>query len=210
MVCGVVDARLDHDHAALDVRAWCRGEQQTDVLTGRPSSSSLRNISTPVTVVLLRVADADDLDLLFDLDDAALDTTGDDGATTRDREDVLDRHQERLVGVALGVGMYSCRPRSWLEDRLFPLASPLRAGKPPRGRPGCRRPGTRTCRSSSRTSISTSSSILVVDHVALVEERRRSPARRPGGRAARAHGSAASGRRSRRPPGSRRPSARHR
>ena len=36
-----------------------------------PSSSSLRNISTPVQVVLVRVLDADDLDLFVaDLDDA--------------------------------------------------------------------------------------------------------------------------------------------
>ena len=46
------------------------------------------------------LADADDLDLLVDLDDAALDAAGDHGAATGDREDVLDRHQERLLGLA--------------------------------------------------------------------------------------------------------------
>ena len=34
------------------------------------------------------------------LDDAALDATGDHGAAAGDREDVLDGHQERLVGLA--------------------------------------------------------------------------------------------------------------
>ena len=48
--------------------------------------------------------DADDLDLLVDLEDAALDTTGDDGATTGDGEDVLDGHEERLVRLALRLG----------------------------------------------------------------------------------------------------------
>ena len=56
----------------------------------------------PVTVVVvLSVLDADDVDGLVDLEDTTLDTAGDDGATTGDREDVLDRHQERLVDVAL-------------------------------------------------------------------------------------------------------------
>ena len=41
--------------------------------------------------------DADDLDLVADLDDAALDAPGRDGAPALDAEDVLDRHQERLV-----------------------------------------------------------------------------------------------------------------
>ena len=63
-------------------------------------SSSLRNISTPVTTVFLVSVDADDLDLVADLDDAALDTTGRDGAAAGDGEDVLDGHQERLLDVA--------------------------------------------------------------------------------------------------------------
>jgi len=48
---------------------------------------------------LLRRADADDLDLGVDRELAAVDLAGDDGATTGDREDVLDRHEERLVHV---------------------------------------------------------------------------------------------------------------
>ena len=67
----------------------------------RPSSRSFRNISTPVTVVLVGGLDPDDLDFFADLDDAALDTTGGNGAATGDGEDVFDRHQERLVDGAL-------------------------------------------------------------------------------------------------------------
>jgi hypothetical protein len=69
-----------------------------------PWSSSLRNISTPVTSSS-RSADADDLDFLADLHDAALDATGHHRAAARDREHVLDRHQERLVDRTLGCGM---------------------------------------------------------------------------------------------------------
>src|SRR5205823_3824495 len=41
--------------------------------------------------------EADDLDLVADLAAAALDAAGGHGAAALDREDVLDRHQERLV-----------------------------------------------------------------------------------------------------------------
>jgi hypothetical protein len=60
----------------------------------------LRNISTPVTTVLVVAFRPDDLDLLADLHDAALDAARHHRAAARDREHVLDRHQERLVLVA--------------------------------------------------------------------------------------------------------------
>src|SRR3546814_8926032 len=46
---------------------------------------------------LLGIADAHDLDLVANLHDAALDAPGHHRAAPRDREHVLDRHQERLV-----------------------------------------------------------------------------------------------------------------
>ena len=48
------------------------------------------------------VLDADDLDLVAGVDGALLDLAGHHGATAGDREDVLDRHEEGLVEVALG------------------------------------------------------------------------------------------------------------
>src|SRR4029079_12545127 len=108
-------AGLDHDHAALDVLALGTAKQQTDVLTGLALVEQLAEHRDAGHGALLRaLADADDLDLLADLDDAALDTTGDDGATTGDREDVLDGHQEGLVGLAL-------RGRDVLVDRVHEL-----------------------------------------------------------------------------------------
>ena len=86
-----------------------------------PSSSSLRNISTPVTVVLLRVAEADDLDLFVDLDDAALDAARGHRAAALDREHVLDRHQERLVDVAHRLRDLAVERVEQLADRLLPL-----------------------------------------------------------------------------------------
>ena len=81
----------------------------------------------PVATVLAGgpVVDADDLDLLVDLEDAALDTTGDDGATTGDREDVLDGHEERLVRLALRLGDVAVDGVHELEDGLAPLGVAL-------------------------------------------------------------------------------------
>ena len=81
----------------------------------------------PVATVLVRRAgvDADDLDLLVDLEDAALDTTGDDGATTGDGEDVLDGHEERLVGLALRLGDVGVDGVHQVEDGLAPLGVAL-------------------------------------------------------------------------------------
>ena len=52
------------------------------------------------TVSAVRL-EADDFDRVADLDTAALDTAGADRAAALDAEDVFDRHQERLVDLAL-------------------------------------------------------------------------------------------------------------
>ena len=53
------------------------------------------------TVFSLSSRQADDLDRLVLLDDATLDTTGSNGATAGDGEDVLNRHQEGHVSLAV-------------------------------------------------------------------------------------------------------------
>ena len=84
-----------------------------------PSSRVFWNISTPVTtVVVLLGAEADDLDRLADLDRAALDPAGADGAAALDREHVLDRHQERLVDLAHRLGDVLVHRLDQVEDRL--------------------------------------------------------------------------------------------
>ncbi len=76
-----------------------------------PWSSSLREHLDAGDGRLDGVADADDLDFLADLDDAAVDTAGDHGAAAGDREHVFDRHHERQVHRAL-------RLRDVLVDRF--------------------------------------------------------------------------------------------
>src|SRR3954470_8532071 len=95
-------ARLDHDLAALHVLALDATQEQTDVLTGLALVEQLaEHLDAGDRGGLLLRVDAHDVDGLVDLQHTALDAAGDDRATTGDREDVLDRHQERLVDLAL-------------------------------------------------------------------------------------------------------------
>ena len=127
----------------------------------------------PVTVVFVRRAEADDFDFLADLDDAALDTAGDDGAAACDREHVFDRHEERLILRALRHAGCSRPPRPSAPgstSRRVP-ASPSSALSAEPLTIGILSPGKLYLVSSSRTSSSTRSrSSWIVDHVDLVQE----------------------------------------
>src|SRR5690606_37306534 len=65
---------------------------------------------------------ADQLHLLADLDTATLHTTSRHRTTTRDREDVLHWHQERLVDITLRLGDVAVDSIHQLGDLLTPLA----------------------------------------------------------------------------------------
>src|SRR4029077_18315831 len=101
--------------SALDVLALDTTQQQTYVVAGLPLVEQLaEHFNTGDRGLGAGRLDADDLDFLVDGDHAALDTAGDDGAAAGDGEDVLDGHQERLVGVA-------DRVRNRLVDRVHQL-----------------------------------------------------------------------------------------
>ena len=70
-------------------------------------------------VVFCVGGDADDLDFLADLDDAALDPAGHDGAATGDGEDVFDGHQEGAVDGALGLRDVGVEGLGELQDAAF-------------------------------------------------------------------------------------------
>ena len=112
-------ARLAQHLAALDVLALRAAQQAPTLSPASPWSSSLRNISTPVTVVFVVGLQADDLDFLADLDDAALDAARHHRAAARDREHVLDRHQERLVHRTLRLRDVGVDRLHQLQDRVL-------------------------------------------------------------------------------------------
>src|SRR3954463_15857309 len=93
-------ARLDDDLAALDLLALDAAEQEADVLTRAALVEQLaEHLDAGDGRRHLLFLDAHDVDGLVDLDDTALDPAGDDRAATGDREDVLDGHEEGLLGL---------------------------------------------------------------------------------------------------------------
>src|SRR5207249_4097815 len=107
------------DHlAALDVRALETTEEQPDVVAGLARVEQLAEHLDAGHDGLLRLADAEDLDVLADLDRAAVDTTGGDRTAALDAEDVLDGHLERLVLLADRGRDVAVDGVHELEDRL--------------------------------------------------------------------------------------------
>src|SRR4051794_3018550 len=95
-------AGLGHDLAALDLLALDAAQQAADVVARLALVEQLLEHLDAGHHDLARVLDADQLDLFADLDHAALDAPGRDGAPALDPEDVLDGHQEGLVDGPLG------------------------------------------------------------------------------------------------------------
>src|SRR5690606_7250810 len=115
-------ARLHDDLAALDILALDATNQQTDVVARLALVEQLaEHLDTGDRGLGLVRTDADDLDFLVHVDDAALDATGDDGATTGDREDVLDGHQEGELGLTDRVRDRLVDGVHELDDGLGPL-----------------------------------------------------------------------------------------
>src|SRR6202011_4365361 len=108
-------ARLREHLAALDVVALHAAEQHADVVAGDARVEQLaEHLDTGHDGLARLFLQTDDLDFLTDLDLTALDAARADRSTTGDREDVFDRHQERLVDRAL-------RRRDVLVDRIHQL-----------------------------------------------------------------------------------------
>ena len=124
-------ARLGANLAALDVLALHTAEQETDVVARLTLIEELAEHLDAGDDLLDGRTDADDLDFLADLDDSALDTAGDDRAAAGDREDVFDRHQERLVDGALRHRDVVVDRVHQLHDLLAPLASWRRRSREP-------------------------------------------------------------------------------
>src|SRR3954447_21969701 len=99
---GLDRARLGQDLAALDLLALDAPDEAAHVVAGLALVEELLEHLDPGDHYLAGGLDPDQLDLVADLDHAALDPAGGDGPPALDPEDVLDRHQERLVDRPLG------------------------------------------------------------------------------------------------------------
>src|SRR5690606_13013446 len=121
---GEVGVRLDRTRlaqhlAALDVFALGAAQQNTDVVARLTLVKQLAEHFHARAGRLDGVLQAHDLDFLADLDDAALDTTGHDRATTRGREHVFDGHQDRAAHGALGRRDVAVQRSGQLADGLL-------------------------------------------------------------------------------------------
>src|SRR5271166_5412777 len=115
-------ARLGQHHAALHVFLRRAAQQQSGVVPSQTFVQLLLEHLHARHYRLARLAEADDLDILAHLHLAALDTTSNNGSASLDRENIFNRHQERLVHVAR-------RQRNALVHRfhqLVDLGFPLR------------------------------------------------------------------------------------
>src|ERR1051326_686451 len=113
-------AGLAEHLAALDLLALGAAQQTADVVARLALVEQLAEDFDAGDHGLEGRADADNLDFLANLDDAALDTAGAHRAAAGDREHVFDRHQERLI---LG----TLRLRDVVVDRLHQVADRLLA-----------------------------------------------------------------------------------
>src|SRR3990170_3681618 len=101
---GLDGAGLGEDLAALDVVALEAPQQGAHVVAGLARVEQLVEHLHAGDDDLAGGPDADQLDLVADLDQAALDAPGGHGAAALDAEDVLDGHEEGLVDGPLGGG----------------------------------------------------------------------------------------------------------
>ena len=119
---------------------------------------------------LLGRGQADDLDLLAHLDDPLLHLAGHDRAPAGDGHDVLDRHQEGPVDVALGLGDVRVDGVHQLDDLLAPLGVALQGlqGADPDDR-GVVTGEVVAAEELAHLQLDELEQLLVVDHVGLVQ-----------------------------------------
>src|ERR1022692_955983 len=117
-----VGAGLDDDLAALNVLALGTAEQQPRVVPGQALVEDLvEHLHAGDDRLGRLLLDPDDLDFLTGVNLAALDPAGHHGAAAGDREDILDRHQERLLDVPDRLGDAGIAGGHQLDDLLAPL-----------------------------------------------------------------------------------------
>ena len=116
---GMDGTGLSQDLAALDLGAVHATQQGADVVAGLSEVQALaEHLQTSDGGGDALGTDANDLHLIANLGGAALDTAGSDGATAGNGHDILNRHQEVLVGQTVGSG-------DVLVDRVHQLVADM-------------------------------------------------------------------------------------
>src|SRR3954451_3750591 len=164
-------ARLAQHLAALDLLALRAAQQAADVVARLALVEDLAEHLDAGHDRVGRRADADDLDVVARIDDALLDPAGRDGAAAGDREDVLDRHQERTVERALGLRDVRVELLGEIEDLLRVLRVALeRLERGPDDERDVVAREVVLAQELADLDLDELEELLVVDHVRLVEE----------------------------------------
>src|SRR3954449_5740790 len=163
--------RLAQHLPALDVLALRTAQQAADVVAGLALIEDLAEHLDARHDRVRRRADADDLHVVARVDDALLDAARRDRAAAGDREDVLDRHQERAVERALGLGDVGVELLGDVEDLLRVLRVALeRLQRRPDDERDVVAREVVLGQQLADLDLDELEELLVVDHVGLVEE----------------------------------------
>lgn len=105
LAVGLGAARSGNDHTTAEILTADTTEKETGVVTSTGLSARLlEGLNVGDLGLDDLVGGTDDLNLAITLQETTLNTAGSDGTTTRDGENFLNGHQERLVKVTLGSG----------------------------------------------------------------------------------------------------------
>src|SRR5215204_3709643 len=165
-------AGLAQHLAALDLLALDASQQAADVVAGLALVEDLaEHLDAGDDRVGGLLVDTHDLHRVAGVDDALLDAARGHRAAAGDREDVLDRHQERLVQVALGLRDVGVQLLAEVDDLLDVLLVALERLQ--RGADDERDVVAREVvlvEQVAHLDLDELEELLVVDHVGLVEE----------------------------------------
>jgi len=114
---------LNQTLSSLDLGSLNTTKQSTNVITSLALVQQLvEHLNTGTYNCTLLFLQTNDLNGIGYMDNTTLYTAGSNGTTTGDGEYVLDRHQERLVNITLGIGNISLDLIEQLKDLVAPLA----------------------------------------------------------------------------------------
>src|SRR3954453_12781527 len=163
--------RLAQHLPALDLLALRAAQEAADVVAGLALVEDLAEHLHAGHDRGGRRVDADDLHVVARVDDALLDAAGRDGPAAGDREDVLDRHQERTVERARRLGDVRVELLGEVEDLLRVLRVALeRLERRPDDERDVVAREVVLRQQIAHLDLDELEELLVVDHVGLVEE----------------------------------------
>jgi len=112
---------MHNNHTTLHLVLIDTTEEQTDVITSLTLIQGLTEHLDTSDDRLLVLTKTEQLNLITDLALTSLNTTRSNSTTTSDREDILNRHQERLINLTDRLLNPSVNSVHQLHDLVFPL-----------------------------------------------------------------------------------------